>query len=104
MGEFKLETEMMVDLWKSRFKLNEWKISLLAISSEQVTFDDDVPEEDRYFIGILKANGIKEAKIFYDRPLTEEDIVHELIHVKHPTWVEDKVNSFTKFIMDYYNE
>jgi hypothetical protein len=34
----------------------------------------------------------KEAVIYHDRDLTEEDIVHELLHVKYPDWTEDQVN------------
>jgi hypothetical protein len=34
-----------------------------------------------------------------DRPLTEEDIVHELLHVKYNNWSEDQVNKETEKLL-----
>ena len=100
MNEIKLVVK--IELWKSRFKLNEWRFKTVEILPEQVAYDDSVPEEERYFIGISIARGTKEGVIFHDRPLKEEDIIHELLHVKHPSWEEEKINSYTKFVMEYY--
>ena len=37
---------------------------------------------------VLAADG---ATIYHTRPLTLEEIVHELLHVAHPTWTEADV-------------
>lgn len=102
MNEIKVRVN--IELWKSRLELRDWKIITVGIIPEQVVYADDVPEEDRYFIGILPARGTKEARIFHDRPLKEEDIVHELLHVKHPNWSQEKVLSYQDFVIEHYKD
>ena len=95
---------MTIELWKSRFKLEKWDIKPVRIRPEQVTYPEYIPDSKRFFIGICKSNIENQALLIHDRDLTEEDIVHELTHLKHPKWSESKVNSFVYFIMNYYQE
>ena len=81
----------IIQKWKSKLELNEWNISTKEINPNSVAYPDDCPEEDRYFIGIMPNEDALHATIFHDRPLTEEDIVHELLHIKYPHWTENKV-------------
>lgn len=81
-----------IDYWRVALGI-ETEVVLEPISREQVVFDDDVPEKDKYFIGITR--GENPLVITHDRPLTEEDIVHELLHIAYPDKDEDWVNAET---------
>ena len=88
-----------LNYWKTHLDLDDWDISLERICRDQVTFDDDVPEIDRYFIGISPDHDTKKATLFHDMDLTEEDILHELLHIKCPKLSEDKINNITKLVL-----
>jgi hypothetical protein len=88
-----------LDYWMLHLGLDDWCISLERIDRDQVTFDDDVPEIDRYFIGISPNHNTKRATLFHDMDLTEEDILHELLHIKCPKLSEDKINNITKLVL-----
>ena len=85
----------MIEKWKLLLKLHDWDITTVAIDPKQVTYDDDCPQEDRYFIGVQPDHDIKRALIYHDRELTEEDVIHELLHVRYPDKSEDWVNKKT---------
>ena len=87
----------MIDKWLKKLEL-DWIIITESISRDQVICD--CPPEDCYFIGIDYNLKTKKAVIYYDRALTEEDIVHELLHVKYPEWSEDQVNKETKNLLN----
>ena len=53
-----------------------------------------------YFVGIMPSKDALHATIFHDRKLTEEDIIHELLHVKYPDWSEDQVNEETEILLN----
>lgn len=93
-------------LWARRLGLTDWKITLKGISRAQVMFPDDISEEDRYWVGISTeiVESTKHAEITYDRPLTEEDIVHELLHICHPDESEDWINVSTANLLVHYSE
>jgi hypothetical protein len=80
----------MINKWLKKLKLTEWTVRLEPLDNEQVVCD--CPPEDCYFVGVKYDSFTKEAVIYHDRDLTEEDIVHELLHVKYPDWTEDQVN------------
>lgn len=82
----------MISKWKNILKLNEWNITTKEIDPTSVTYQDDVPEEDRYFVGIMPSEDSLHATIFHDRKLTERDIIHELLHVRYPEWTEEQIN------------
>ncbi len=85
--------------WTDTLGLSGWSITTAAIGKEAVTYADDVPIEDRYFVGVQANEEKMRAIIYHDRPLTEEDIVHELLHVKNPDWSEDQVNAETEKLL-----
>ena len=87
-----LETHDMVGYWIDKLDLTGWTIVTEAIEKESVTYADDVPDRDRYFVGVGIYEEGMQARIYHDRPLTDEYIVHELLHVKYPDWTEDQVN------------
>ena len=86
----------MVKKWLKKLDLEEWSINTKAIDPESVVYDKDIPKDDRYFVGIMSQEEALCATIFHDRALSEEDIVHELLHVKYPDWSEDQVNKETE--------
>lgn len=65
----------------------------------QVLYDSDVPPRDKYFIGVARDEETKEAIIYHDRYMTEEDILHELIHLRYPNYTEEQVNNYCDTII-----
>jgi len=88
----------MIDKWLKKLELTDWTITLESLDNEQVLCD--CPPEDCYFIGVNYNTDTKHGVIYYDRPLTEEDIVHELLHVKYNDWLEDQVNQETEKLLN----
>ena len=82
----------MIDKWKAILGVKEWTITTEAIDKKQVVYDPEIPEEDTYYIGVHVDQDTSIATIYHDRDLTEEDIIHELLHVKYPDWTEEEVN------------
>ena len=85
--------------YKKLLSLEDWEIYTKRILKEQVTYDADVSNEDRYFIGVKPNHNNKTATIYHDRDLTEEDIAHELLHVKFPSVSESDINELTKILV-----
>lgn len=84
----------IIKRWALFLELTEWSIEVTPIFPEQVLYNADVPYADRYFIGIHREEETKEATIFYDRNMSEEDILHELIHLRYPLYTEEEVNTY----------
>ena len=38
--------------------------------------------------------------IYHDRSLTDNYVVHELLHVKYPDWTENQVNTETERLLN----
>lgn len=79
--------------------LNKWLnileltgVKTEAILPQQVTYPDDLKLKE--FIGV----DIKQKIIYHTRPLTENDIVHELLHIKLPNVSEKDINFLTKIL------
>ena len=86
--------------WQSKLELKEWSFPIQEIQPTQVTYDNDCPVKDRYFIGIEIDKENKIGTIYHDRELTEADIIHELLHVKHPEKDEAWINTTEKLILN----
>lgn len=87
----------MIESWIKKLELTDWTITLESLDNEQVLCD--CPPEDCYFIGVCYDSDLKNAVIYHDRNLREEDIVHELLHVKYNNWSEDQVNTETERLL-----
>ena len=83
-------TQEMIEFWKSQFYLQDWEIKNEPISIFQVA--DEYCRVGNQLVGIVKNAQDKVATIYHTRKLREEDIVHELLHVRYPDWSEDQVN------------
>ena len=74
----------LIAKWKHKLELDDWWFIFISIDDEQVDYPEDIDVEDRFFIGIVPYFDTKTAEIFHGRTPTEEDILHELLHVKYP--------------------
>ena len=90
----------MIEKWKTILALEEWTITTEAIEKKSVTYEGGVPAWERYFVGVEPNHNNKTAVIYHDRELTEEDVVHELLHIAHPKWSEWQVNTVTKLLLE----
>lgn len=90
-----MNVEKTIEFWKMKLRLYEWEIVTEEIEREQVSFPDDISDEDRFFVGVAIQEENKIAIISHDRDLTEEDIVHELLHVAYPDRDEEWINKTT---------
>jgi len=84
--------------WQTAFGINDWDIVTNRIHPDQVTYADDCPLIDRYFIGIQKFPNRKYGVIYHDRDLYEEAIIHELLHVRYPDKDEEWIDRETTII------
>jgi hypothetical protein len=75
--------------WRHRLGLSEYRIELERISPLAVC--DEHNRVGNSLVGIVADHKRREATIFHTRRLTEEDIVHEMLHLRHPEWSEDAV-------------
>lgn len=83
----------MVALWQRRLGLEEYVISCERVSIFQVA--DDFCSVGNSFVGVCADHAARTAIIYHTRQLHEEDIVHELLHVRYPSWSEEQVNDCT---------
>jgi hypothetical protein len=90
----------LVQKWQSKLELKEWSFPIQEIQPTQVVYNNDCPVKDRYFVGIEIDKENKIGTIYHDRELTEADIIHELLHVKHPNKSEDWINTTEKLILN----
>lgn len=93
-----LEIHDMVYYWIDALGLKGWTITTEKIDKKSVTYDNEVPEEDRYFVGIQIDKKNMQARIYHDRPLNDSYIVHELLHVKYPEKTEEWINEVEELI------
>lgn len=84
-----------ISRWQDKLSISDWNITTEEIDTKQVVYNG----ED-YFIGISRDFDKKEAIIHHDVDLTEEAIVHELLHVAYPkkdeVWVTKETFTLMK--------
>jgi hypothetical protein len=87
--------------WQQVLGLADYTITAEHISLFQVS--DNYCAVGYSLVGVESDHRKKKACIYYTRRLTEEDIVHELLHVRYPLWTEEQVNIATgKFCQAKY--
>ena len=94
-----LMVDDMVGYWIDVLGLKGWTIITTAINKASVIYEEGVPESDRYFVGVEIDRELMSARIYHDRPLNGEYVVHELLHVKYPNLSEDQVNVETERLL-----
>lgn len=50
------------------------------------------------FVGICIDKDTNSGVIYHTRALNEDDIIHELLHVRYPNWSEQKVEIWTNVL------
>ncbi len=83
--------------WQKELQLHDYKITCERISIHQVC--DDSCKRGHEFVGILADHINCTAYLYHTRKLHMDDIIHELLHVKYPTWTEGQVNRETELIL-----
>lgn len=87
--------------WQEKFHLTDYSIDTQRISLFQVSSIDDHCCESVgcSLVGIEIDRSEKQACIYHTRRLTEEDIVHELLHILNQEWTEEQVNAATALLL-----
>ncbi len=88
----------LIDKWKNKLGLTDWVITTEAISNSQVMYPNDLDLKE--FIGITIDSENKFGIINHTRALTSFDVIHELLHVKYPSWTEEEVNCQTNIYLN----
>ncbi len=92
-----MDLKKTIKKWTYIFDLVDKNIKTKRIDREQVVFPNDIDEADKYYVGVYVIDD--DVTIYHDRDLTEEDIIHELIHVAYPKLEEQEVVDFTNQII-----
>tara|TARA_R110000822_G_scaffold97469_1_gene221145 strand:- start:133 stop:414 length:282 start_codon:yes stop_codon:yes gene_type:complete len=69
----------MIEAWQYHFGIEQWTITTEKIRHDQIDYAGET-----YFVAIDRDFTSQIAVIYHDRPLTEECVVHELLHVVFP--------------------
>ncbi|GMV37000.1 MAG: hypothetical protein AMXMBFR61_15080 [Fimbriimonadales bacterium] len=85
---------MVTEYLRRQLRLSH-QVRLERISRWQVTGEDGRPGEP--LVGV--AHEKDGPCIFHTRALTVEDLVHEMLHVRHPELSEDEVNARTAVML-----
>ena len=89
----------MIEQWKSLLQISDWNIVCQSISEMQVVdaLEGNTPGHE--FVGITIDFDNKHGTIFHTRTLFEDDVIHELLHVRYPKWSEEDVDFWTNLLM-----
>jgi hypothetical protein len=80
--------------WTKRLGLERYAVSCQPTHPLQVTGPDGRPGHE--VVGVIVDGAT--AKIVHTRPLREDDIVHELLHVARPEWPHVEVELWTELL------
>jgi len=70
--------------WQRRLGLQDWDVVCQAVSTWQVTNVMRRRARPNELVGVVPDRARRTATIVHTRRLREDDIVHELYHVKYP--------------------
>jgi hypothetical protein len=84
---------VLIGRWQRRLDLDEYEIRSERVS--QFAVCDELCRVGNSLVGILADHQGRQAVIFHTRRLGEDDVVHELLHLRHPEWSEREVNAAT---------
>ena len=94
-----MEFEMaLIKYWQEMFNIQDWKVNTEQIDLEKVTIEW---AGETYFVGVARDFDTKQATIFHDIELTEESIIHELLHIVFPKpQVNESYQDYEKWITE----
>lgn len=91
----KIRRSRNVREWQRRLRLEEWDVVCQRVSSWQVTNAMRQRTRPNEMVGVIPERERRFATIVHTRRLREDDIVHELYHVKYPRLPEAGVRLLT---------
>ena len=89
----------LINKWQDLLGLSHWVILCEPIFEDQVVDEMVQNTYGHEFVGIHIDFTNKIGTIFHTRKLKEDDIVHELLHVRFHSWSEEKVNFWTDLLL-----
>ena len=97
--KIKVKNLPLINKWQVLLGLSDWVILCESISEDQVVDEMEENTHGHEFVGIHIDFTNKIGTIYHTRKLKEEDIVHELLHVRFNSWSEEKVNFWTDLLL-----
>ena len=88
----------LITKWQELLNISDWVIECESIAEMQVTDALEGNSPGHEFVGIGINFNDKIGIIYHTRSLLEDDIIHELLHVRYPEWSEEKVNFWTEYL------
>jgi hypothetical protein len=88
-----------IEHWKTVLEINNWDIICSTIDENQVVDSLMGNTHGHEFVGIERNFQTLTGIIYHTRPLDEEDIIHELLHVRYSNWSEEKVDFWTTHLI-----
>ena len=97
--KIKVKNLPLINKWQVLLGLSDWIILCESISEDQVVDDMEENTHGHEFVGIQIDVTNKIGTIYHTRKLKEDDIVHELLHIRFHSWSEEKVNFWTDLLL-----
>ena len=97
--KIKVKNLPLINKWQVLLGLSDWVILCESISEHQVVDEMEENTHGHEFVGIHIDFTNKIGTIYHTRKLKEDDIVHELLHVRFHSWSEEKVNVWTDLLL-----
>ena len=97
--KIKVKNLPLINKWQVLLGLSDWVILYESISEDQVVDEMEENTHGHEFVGIHINFTNKIGTIYHTRKLKEDDIVHELLHVRFNSWSEEKVNFWTDLLL-----
>ena len=97
--KIKVKNLPLINKWQVLLGLSDWVILCESISEDQVVDEMEENTHGHEFVEIHIDFTNKIGTIYHTRKLKEDDIVHELLHVRFHSWSEEKVNFWTDLFL-----
>ena len=97
--KIKVKILPLINKWQDLLGISDWVILSEPISEDQVVDELEQNTHGHEFVGIHIDFANKTGTIYHTRKLKEDDIIHELLHVRFHSWSEEKVNFWTDLLL-----
>jgi hypothetical protein len=97
--KIKVKILPLINKWQDLLGISDWVILSEPISEDQVVDELEQNTHGHEFVGIHIDFANKIGTICHTRKLKEDDIIHELLHVRFHSWSEEKVNFWTDLLL-----
>jgi hypothetical protein len=97
--KIKVKILPLINKWQDLLGISDWVILSEPISEDQVVDELEQNTHGHEFVCIHIDFANKIGTIYHTRKLKEDDIIHELLHVRFHSWSEEKVNFWTDLLL-----